>query len=114
MTPEGRIKKRFRDRLKEVPYTWIYMPVPGGFGKQALDYLGCTAGWFWAAEAKAPGKAPTPRQYQTMSDMNDARAVIFIVDSEEAIDRTIATLKEMTRRPRWESNSVTSASTSGR
>ena len=71
MTPEGRVKKQVSAMLKKYG-AYYEMPVPGGFGKSGLDYLGCFMGKFFSIETKAPGKHPTPRQLLTIKAIEAA------------------------------------------
>lgn len=82
MTPEGRTKAKISAMLKEAG-AYYYMPVPGGFGAPTLDYLGCHKSRFFAIEAKAPGKVPTPRQEGTIREINLAMGMAFVIDGSE-------------------------------
>ncbi len=80
-TPEGAVKRKVSKLLKSyAPDLYYAMPVPGGFGKQGLDYEGCYRGKFFAIETKAPGKKPTERQELTMRQMRAAGAIVFVTD----------------------------------
>jgi hypothetical protein len=81
-TPEGRVKRKVSELLKETEELWYDMPVPGGFGKSTLDYIGCHRGRFFSIETKAPGKKPTPRQKQIISIMERAGAKVFVIDGD--------------------------------
>lgn len=91
MTPEGRIKlaiktvlSKYRDNI------YVYMPVPGGYGKSSLDYLGFCCGLGFAIEAKKPKGRPTPRQEGIIEDIKRGGGVVFVVndvDSLQALDR---------------------------
>lgn len=81
MTPEGKVKARIKkvlDNYKGRIYT--YMPVPGGFGKPTLDYIGFFHGRGFAIEAKKPRGEPTERQDGTIADMRAAGARVFVID----------------------------------
>lgn len=82
MTPEGKVKAEIKKVLDaEGADLHYYMPVPAGYGKPHLDYIGCFFGLFFAIEAKAPGvKKPTPRQEGTMEDIDLARGVTFFIN----------------------------------
>lgn len=83
MTPEGKVKviiKYVLDLRK--PDLYYDMPVPGGYGKPTLDFIGCYLGRYFAIEAKAPGKPPTPRQEGTRDDMAAAGGTVFVIDGE--------------------------------
>lgn len=66
------------------------MPVPGGYGRSTLDYIGCHFGRAFAIEAKAPGKHPTSRQIGTIEDLEAAGAVVFVVDGQKGLDELSA------------------------
>src|SRR5579859_5611707 len=87
MTPEGKVKAAVKKVLK--PYVdrgviWFDMPVPGGYGKPTLDFLLCVLGTFVAIETKAPGNKPTPRQEITISQIERAGGVVFVIDDVNA------------------------------
>src|SRR4051812_46617626 len=85
-TPEGRIKKKIKltlDKYYEICY--VYMPVPSGYGKTSLDYLGAVAGRAFAVEAKAPGKQPSPRQWLTIREMARGNVKVFVIDGDEGV-----------------------------
>lgn len=65
---------------------WYFMPVPYGYGKQALDFIGFFFGRGFAIEAKAPGKAPTPRQDNTIEYIRASRARVFVIDGTKNTD----------------------------
>ena len=67
-TPEGRVKDKIKKVLKELG-CWWYMPVPGGYGEQSLDFLCARNGRMFGIEAKAPGKKATALQKRTMKIM---------------------------------------------
>jgi len=67
-TPEGKLKDKVKAYLKEKG-AYYTMPVPSGYGMPMLDFVGCYKGKFFSIETKAPGKRPTPRQQQTLSDI---------------------------------------------
>lgn len=82
-TPEGRVKSKVKKVLDPFqPLLWYFMPVPNGYGKQTLDFIGCDRGRYFAIETKAPGEKPTSRQDQTIDDMRAAGARVFVVDGD--------------------------------
>lgn len=92
-TPEGRVKRRFNERLRKLNLVWKYMPVPGGMGLPTLDYLLCVAGHFVAIEAKAnASKKPTPRQEATMADIRAAGGIVLLIDDDASIDAAIGAI----------------------
>ncbi len=80
MTPEGYTKKFIKELLDYLG-AYHYMPVPGGFGKQTVDFLVCLRGTFVAIEAKRPGKKATPLQELVMVEIRKAGGVAFATDS---------------------------------
>lgn len=81
MTPEGKVKKVIKSLLDlKKPEMYYNMPVPSGYGRSMLDFVGCYYGWFFAIEAKAPGEEPTERQNGTIEDMQAAGAAVFVLD----------------------------------
>jgi hypothetical protein len=78
-TPEGKVKKavkRILDPLK--PRVWYDMPVPGGWGKSTLDFVGSAYGHPFAIEAKALGGKATPRQHATIRALEAAGVQCFV------------------------------------
>ena len=83
MTEEGKVKAVINKILLQAKNVWWFMPVQNGMGKATLDYIGAHYGHAFAIEAKAPGKAPTPRQENTIREMRAAGVAVFIVDGTE-------------------------------
>lgn len=79
MTPEAKVKRAISKLLSRYK-VYSYMPVPYGYGPTTLDYLGCIRGKFFAVEAKAPGKKPTPLQNNTIERIRAAGGVAFVID----------------------------------
>lgn len=82
-TPEGRVKKSVSHLLASMPRVYYEMPVPSGFGKTTLDYIGCANGRFFAIETKAPGGKPTERQKATIAQMRRAGAKVFVINEAD-------------------------------
>ena len=78
-TPESKVKAKVTKVLKQAK-AYYYMPVPGGFGKQSLDYLGCHNGRFFSIETKAGNKLMTDRQMATAAEMEKAGAKVFLIN----------------------------------
>ena len=95
-TPEGFLKDQIKAHLNSLPRCYWYMPVPGGYGKQTVDFLCCINGLFIAVETKAPGKVPTPRQRVTIDEVGKAGGFAFCCDSFEGYK------VEMSMRGLWE------------
>lgn len=85
-TPEGRVKEKVTELLNSYAGIWYYMPVPTGYGRRTVDYIGCFRGVFFAIETKAEGKAPTPLQRQTLHAIKDAGGRTFVIDGETPDD----------------------------
>jgi hypothetical protein len=86
MTPETKVKRAISAALKKHGDAVFYhMPVPGGYGGPALDYLGVFRGAAFAIEAKAPGLKPTLRQYGTMKALEKAGAKVFLIDGSKGV-----------------------------
>lgn len=84
MTPEGRVKNKIKKILdKYKSNTYVYMPVPGGFGKPGLDFHCAISGNAFNIEAKVPGKKPTPRQEQTIQEMRQGGVTVFVIDGAQ-------------------------------
>lgn len=86
MTPEAKIKRKIRTVLDEYgDRLYKYMPVPGGFGTQSVDYLICFGGMFIAIEAKRPGGKLTPRQDATLAQIEAAGGATFVVRDDQGV-----------------------------
>lgn len=80
-TPEGRVKDAIRKLLAKYDGMYFYMPVPSGYGRTTIDFLGCYRGRFFAIEAKAPGKKPTLKQSDALQAIAAAMGKTFVVDN---------------------------------
>lgn len=87
-TAEAALKKESRVWLRSIG-AYIYSPTPVGYGAPTLDDLCCIKGKFVAIEYKAPGKLPTPRQAQTITDVCKAGGIAFATDSIERTKKYI-------------------------
>ena len=85
MTPEGIVKKKVSSLLKKYG-AYYEMPVPIGFGKSGLDYIGCIAGRFFVVETKAGYNLPTPRQLITIQNVRNAGGMAFVVNEIYGFD----------------------------
>jgi hypothetical protein len=79
-TPEGRVKQAVRDLLEQHG-AYYYMPVPTGYGRKTLDFIGCHHGLFYAVETKAPGKKPTALQRAAIEELRAHGAFVFVIDN---------------------------------
>ena len=73
-TAEGKLKDKVRKLLDEAG-AWYWMPVPSGYGRSTLDFIGCYRGRFFAIETKAPGGQPTQRQSIVIEELRGAGAM---------------------------------------
>jgi len=86
MTPEAKVKKKIKTLLDEYETKiYYYMPVPSGYGRVTIDYLGCANGVFFGIEAKAPGEHPTSRQHAVLVQIELAGGRGFAIDSEVGV-----------------------------
>lgn len=86
MTPEGKVKKSIKKVLDpRLPALYYHMPVPSGYGKSTLDFVGCYYGRFFSIEAKAQGEAPNERQDGIIEDMIAAGATVFVIDGDDGM-----------------------------
>lgn len=96
MTPEGRVKKKVKEFLKEIG-AWYYMPVSNGMGRVGCpDILVCWHGRFLAFETKAPGKRKnvTPNQQREIDGINSAYGLALVVDDVEQVKRAFRLIEE--------------------
>ncbi len=91
MTPEGKVKKKCKEYLKEIG-AWYYMPVSNGMGRVGCpDILVCYKGLFMAFETKAPGKIKnvTPNQQREIHDIQCAYGLALVIDDVEQMKEAI-------------------------
>jgi hypothetical protein len=79
MTPEGKVKKRVKDVLKEHGAYW-FMPVQSGYGAATVDFLVCANGFFVGIETKAGRGEATQRQLITMEQIHQAGGVTLVIN----------------------------------
>jgi hypothetical protein len=84
-TPEAAVKDQVRKVLKKHKAYW-HCPVQNGMGAPSLDFVGCHRGRFYAIETKAGNKRPTERQENTIREMQDAGAKVFVVNEVTGTD----------------------------
>ena len=91
MTPEGKVKKKVKEYLKEIG-AWYYMPVSNGMGRVGCpDILVCYRGLFMAFETKAPGKIKnvTANQQREIDDIRRVNGLAHVVDDVEQVKELI-------------------------
>ena len=80
MTPEGKVKKRVKDILKELG-CYYTMPVTGGYGNSGVpDFIICKGGLFYGIECKANGGQPTALQLKHLDDIRKAGGIALVID----------------------------------
>ena len=86
-TPEGRVKAKITPvlRARMDRGLWYYMPVPAGYGRSTVDYLGCFFGHFFAIEAKREGETPNDRQKGELEDIVAAGGTSFVIDGDAGV-----------------------------
>lgn len=94
-TPEGKVKERVKKLLKQYEVYW-HMPVQNGMGAPSLDFVCCVKGLYFTVETKAGNKRPTPRQENTIADIQRAGGRCFVVNEETGIETLEVWLKEVT------------------
>lgn len=88
MTPEGKIKKKIKvvlETYREQGVLYYYMPVPVGYGRSSLDYLGFICGYGFAIEAKAEGGKPSERQVGIIEDIEKSGVPVFVINGIPAL-----------------------------
>jgi hypothetical protein len=80
MTPEGKVKKRVKEILKEAGAYWT-MPLGTGFSSSGVpDFLVCKDGLFYGIECKANGGKPTALQLKNLDDIRKAGGIALVID----------------------------------
>lgn len=80
MTPEGKVKAKVKQVLKEFGAYYV-MPATGGYGSSgAPDFLICKDGKFYGIECKANGNKPTALQLSHLTKIREAGGKAFVVD----------------------------------
>ena len=106
-TPEGKIKARVKDVLNRHAGLHYDMPVPGGYGKVTLDFVGCYYGFYFAIETKAGLAGPTVRQEIVMDKIMNAGGMAFLVNDDPmtmmAVDRWLMKVEQHVRLARTQS-----------
>lgn len=100
MTPEGRIKAAIKRKLNSLWECYHHWPVQNGMGAPCLDCHGCYRGIYFAIEAKAPGKVPTPRQDETIKKIAGACGVVMVISSIEGAEDIGTILEEAYEKAR--------------
>jgi hypothetical protein len=95
MTPEGRVKAKVNKILAAHGCNvYSYMPVKSQFGAKTIDYLVCAYGYYLGIETKAPGKQPTPLQWQHIHRVAAAKGTVFVIDGDTtALEKFLASAR---------------------
>ena len=92
MTPEGKVKKKVQQILKDRG-AYYFSPVTGGFGRSGVpDIVACFHGRFIGIECKAGNNKPTALQLKNLADIETAGGVSLVIN-EDNVDVLVATLK---------------------
>jgi len=92
MTPEGKVKKKVQQILKDRG-AYYFSPVTGGFGRSGVpDIVACFHGRFIGIECKAGNNKPTALQLKNLADIEKAGGVSLVIN-EDNVDALVATLK---------------------
>lgn len=96
MTPEGKVKKKLNKILDaRSPFLYYHMPVPTGYGRSSLDYLGFYWGRGFAIETKRAGKDLTERQKGTRDDIEASGTPVFRVRDDAELSIFVAWLDQV-------------------
>ena len=96
MTPEGLVKKRVKEILKELG-AWYAMPMGTGYGHSGIpDFLVCLDGVFIAIETKAGKGTTTALQDREIKRIHEAKGIAIIV-REDNLETLARDLKMMLR-----------------
>ena len=92
MTPEGKVKKKVQQILKDRG-AYYFSPVTGGFGRSGVpDIVVCFHGRFVGIECKAGNNQPTALQQKNLDDIEKAGGVALVIN-ERNVENLVAILK---------------------
>jgi hypothetical protein len=94
-TPEGKVKAKVNKILAaHGANVYSYMPVKSQFGAKTIDYLICAYGYYLGIETKAPGKHPTPLQWQHIRRIVSSGGLVFVIDGDTtALEKFLASAR---------------------
>lgn len=93
MTPEGKVKKRVGEMLKEYG-VYFFFPAMGAFGRAGVpDIVGSYRGNFIAIECKAGKGKTTPLQNREIDAIRASKGKAFVIN-ENNLDLLETYLKE--------------------
>jgi hypothetical protein len=87
---ERKLKQQVCEMLDTVG-AWYWMPVPSGYGRSTLDFIGCYRsiidgrGTFFVIETKSPGNQLTHRQAAELQKIRDAGGIAIWGDNIDSI-----------------------------
>jgi hypothetical protein len=86
MTPEGKIKKKLTDMLKNEK-VWYFLPAANGMGRAGIpDVIAIVEGQFIGIECKADAtKKPTALQMECAKQIRNAGGYWFLVYDDYSI-----------------------------
>jgi Holliday junction resolvase len=80
MTPEGKVKKKVGELLKQYG-VYFFFPAMGSFGRAGVpDIVGCYRGTFLAIECKAGNGKTTPLQEREIDNIRKAKGMAFVIN----------------------------------
>jgi Holliday junction resolvase len=80
MTPEGKVKKKVSDLLKQYE-AYYFFPAMGAFGRAGVpDIIGCYRGYFFAVECKAGKGKTTALQDREIENIRKAGGKAFVIN----------------------------------
>lgn len=92
MTPEGKVKKKVQQILKDRG-AYYFSPVTGGFGRSGVpDIVACYHGKFIGIECKAGNNKPTALQLKNLDEITKAGGTSLVIN-EDNVDLLVATMK---------------------
>jgi len=96
-TPEGKVKDRLKKEVLDPYEVNYFMPVQGGYGAPALDYICCYKGKYFQIETKTGSKEMTPRQKTIAMQVARAGGMAFLINDDGWTWRTL--VKWMNEQP---------------
>ena len=85
-TPEGKVKRRVKDALKQAG-AYQFWPVQTGLGARTLDCLGSHRGRAFAIETKAEGQRLTEQQEWIKQKIELSGARVFVIDTSDEMSQ---------------------------
>lgn len=96
---EARIKAKIKKVLDNYrDYIYYYMPVPTGYGRTSIDYLGFCCGLGFGIEAKRTDGTLTDRQIATIQQITKVSVPVFIINNDERLAELDNWLQTVTTR----------------